>query len=240
VQAFPDGAYAWVPPGGFFEGCTTGDRDCDSSEAPRHRVTLSRGLWLATTEVTAAQYRKLIPAMPAAPSFNPDWKDATQPVVNLTWAEAEAYCRKAGGRLPTEAEWERGARGGHDDRRYPWGDAATHELANYGADGAFGGLAEGRDRWETAAPVGQFPANDHALHDVAGNVWEWTADWRGDYAASDSSDPTGPAAGSERVIRGGSWATNGLLLRVSSRAGYPPDERHDDLGVRCARDRNAR
>lgn len=231
-RTFDDGVYVWVPPGSFMMGCTPGDIECVDDESPRHRVTLTRGYWMARTEVTVGQYRRSGRSMPPEPrrSFNKGWASTEHPIVNVTWNEADAYCKAIGGRLPTEAEWERAARGGHDEWRYPWGSSISHENANYSDEQG------GRDQWAYTAPVGQFAPNDYGLFDMAGNVWEWTADWNGEYPSSDATDPRGPTSGRYRVLRGGSWGVTARVLRVSDRNDDFPANRSGTLGVRCVRD----
>jgi len=231
VRAFDDGPYVWVPAGAFMMGCTPGDSECEGDESPRHRVTLTRGYYMARTEVTLAQYRRSGRSMPRAPGFS---QGQDHPIVNVTWHDADAYCKAIGGRLPTEAEWERAARGGHDDRRYPWGNALSRENGNFGADKCCGGLASGRDRWIETAPVGQFAPNDYGLFDMAGNVWEWTADSKRAYAASEATDPR--ESGSNRVLRGGSWSLTPGYLRVSVRNARGVGNGSVSLGIRCVRD----
>ena len=224
--------YAWVPAGTFQMGCVPQDAECDRDEKPRHPVTLSRGFWMKETEVTVGEYRGFARAtgrgMAPAPSFS---QRDDHPVVNVTWDDATAYCRWAGGRLPSEAEWELAARGGRDGAKYPWGGAISHNDANY--DGT-----SDRDRWEETAPVASFAANGFGLFDMVGNVWEWVADWHdsGYYARSSAADPTGPSWGSFRVLRGGSWSYNSWILRVSYRSRFDPSDWSDGRGFRCARD----
>ncbi len=166
-----------------------------------------------------------------------------QPVVHVSFADAQAYCADAGGRLPSEAEWEWAARGGLRDKRYPWGDRFNpggRFMANTW-QGLFPRRDLGRDGQRGLGPVARFPANGYGLYDMAGNVWEWTADWfAADYYARSAGarDPRGPATGQERVTRGGSWmcADNYCRgYRVAARQHTPPDSGLDNLGLRCAR-----
>jgi iron(II)-dependent oxidoreductase len=124
-----------------------------------------------------------------APSY---WNDSkfnapNHPVVGVSWDDAVAYANWAGKRLPTEAEWEKSARGGLVGKKYPWGDTLTHDDANYSGTG-------GKDKWEHTSPVGSFASNGYGLYDMAGNVWEWCADWyfNNYYANSLKSNPKGP------------------------------------------------
>jgi formylglycine-generating enzyme required for sulfatase activity len=216
-------------------GCVPGDSGCSRAEGPQHSVALSRGFWLGRTEVTVASYARYAGAtgqtMPPAPAFNPGWALEDHPIVNVSWEEASAYCAWAGGRLPTEAEWERAARGGRDGLAYPWGNGISHEQANHEGTGS-------RDRWEQTSPVASFEANGYGLLDVSGNVWEWCADWYSEdyYASSPSTDPRGPSSGRYRVLRGGSWDFNPGNLRASFRFRFAPSARVYDSGFRCARD----
>jgi formylglycine-generating enzyme required for sulfatase activity len=135
-QADPKDAYIPIPPGEFWMGATPGDTKAGADEKPRHLVRISKGFWLGETPVTVASYQRFVTekglAMPSAPGFNPAWRQQDHPVVRVTWDQAQAYCEWAGGRLPTEAEWEYAARGGQDGLTYPWGNDVTPANANYG------------------------------------------------------------------------------------------------------------
>ncbi len=194
------------------------------------------------TEVTHGAYRRCVRASVCAPARVAE-SDARlarpeHPVAGVTAREAETYCAYAGGRLPTEAEWERAARG--DDsppRRFPWGRPYSERLANHGQSGE---RSDGIDGFRYAAPVGSFPdgASPHGVLDMAGNVWEWTADRfePGGYARGPAIDPRGDGAGGERVVRGGSWRSSPMTLRVSHRVPVPESLSAPDLGFRCAYD----
>ena len=178
--------YVWIPPGSFEMGCSPGDNECASDEKPPHRVTIAKGFWLGQTEVTVGAYKRFAratgKAMPAAVDFNPGWSNEQMPIVNVSWKDAQEYCTWAGGRLPTEAEWEYAARAGDTASRY--GDLG--EIAWY-ADNS------GQKTHE----VGQKRANSFGLFDMLGNVSEWVNDWYDEnyYQNSPSQDPKGPASG---------------------------------------------
>jgi formylglycine-generating enzyme required for sulfatase activity len=173
---------------------------------------------------------------------------AKHPINCVDWEMADRFCREQGGRLPTEAEWEFAARG-PDGRKYPWGDedpAATHLNAcgkECVAWGAKNGVEEKAmydvdDGFPNTAPVGSFPkgASRYGVQDVVGNVWEWVADWYGEYTPSELKDPKGPASGEERVIRGGAW--NGSFaswVRPTFRYKDAPSKRSYGIGFRCAK-----
>ncbi|MGO8817772.1 MAG: formylglycine-generating enzyme family protein, partial [Terriglobia bacterium] len=208
----------------FHMGCSPGDSECDNGEKPRHQVTIRRGFWLGETEVTLEAYKRFATstgkAMPKTPTFNPRWNNEQMPIVNVNWGEAQAYCVWAGGRLPTDAEWEYAARGGSTEARY----GPIDEVAWYSNNS--GGQTH---------PVGKKRANGFGLYDMLGNVWEWVNDWydQNYYQNSPSQDPTGPAREELRVMRGGSWNDFPWLVRVSSRSGVFPAYSNNNLGFRC-------
>ncbi|MBX7097913.1 MAG: formylglycine-generating enzyme family protein, partial [Myxococcaceae bacterium] len=221
-----DSGMSVVPAGPFLMGSTTGDAD----EKPVHEVTLSR-FEIDRTEVTQAAYGACVTAGSCtAPSANFDPVGrAAFPVVNVSWAQAQAFCAFLGKRLPTEAEWEKAARG-PDGGTYPWGEAApTCALATTSGCGDGG-----------AQPVGQLPAGQspYGVLDLAGNVWEFTADWYADtyYSVSPLVDPQGPDAGTIKAYRGGSAGNGSSLARSANRAStYSPAVGGSGLGFRCAR-----
>ena len=241
--------YVWIPPGSFQMGCSPGDSECVDQEKPSHRVTISKGFWLGQTEVTVEAYRFFVAAtgrrMPDSPNFNDFWGNNAMPIVNVSWDDAQSYCQWAGGRLPTEAEWEYAARGGSPQARYgPLDDIAWYadnsgqqrldsarifreDIVNYGER-----LTKNSNR---TRGVGQKRANGFGLFDMLGNVWEWVNDWDGAYYYQNSppADPQGPAGGAWRVLRGGSWFNDPPDVRVSFRYDDRPGDRYDYIGCRC-------
>jgi sulfatase modifying factor 1 len=226
-----DGAPMVLIPAGEFQ---MGDsfKEGQDNELPVHTVYLD-AFYMDVYEVTNAQYKKFMDTTGyKAPAYwnDPNYNAPNTPVVGVTWYDAKAYADWAGKRLPTEAEWEKAARGGLVGKRYPWGDTISHDDANYEGTG-------GKDTWTYASPVGSFAPNGYGLYDMAGNVWEWCADWYDGnyYVNSPKSNPEGPDSGSYKVLRGGSWfSTDYYLLRTAYRYGYrSPTNYYGDVGFRC-------
>jgi formylglycine-generating enzyme required for sulfatase activity len=217
--------YVWIPPGTFMMGCSPGDNECNNDERPSHQVTISKGFWMGQTEVTVGAYKRFAAAtgrqMPPTPNFNRDWANDSMPIINVTWNEAHDYCAWAGGRLPTEAEWEYAVRAGTAEARY----GALDEVAWY--DGNSGSQTR---------PVGEKRANGFGLYDMLGNVWEWVNDWydQNYYQNSPSRDPPGPPSGQYRVLRGGSWGGVPRYVRASNRGRSLAGRWADFNGVRCS------
>jgi formylglycine-generating enzyme required for sulfatase activity len=226
-----------IPSGEFLMGSEM------AGEGPPHPVSVD-AYYIDRYEVTNAQYQRFVDATDhrtpqhevdprydlwAGGTFPPEFK--AQPVVNVDWHDAAAYCEWAGKRLPTEAEWEKAARG-TDARIYPWGnDPPTPARLNFAR------------RWEgpqTLRPVGSFEQgrSPFGAYDMAGNVWEWVNDWYGPgyYKAPQERNPRGPGGGSAKVLRGGSWTNLARLVRATHRYGADPEMRNSDTGFRCARD----
>ena len=220
----------YVPAGEFMMGLTAADTEAFADEKPPHPVYLD-AFWIDRTEVTKAQYQRCVEAgVCAAPSCSGTGK-GDHPVVCVRWQDASKYCAWAGRRLPTEAEWEKAARG-TDGGKYPWGnDAPDCNRANYlGKDGGCVGATTAVD----SHPSG---ASAYGALDMAGNVWEWVADWYNEkyYANSPAKNPQGPDTGDGRVLRGGSWLGDQRNVRAAVRNWYFPDAGDDRFGFRCAR-----
>jgi formylglycine-generating enzyme required for sulfatase activity len=244
--------YAWIPPGSFQMGCSSGGEDCQDNEKPAHPVTLSKGYWLGQTEVTVGAYQRFAEEtgrrMPPEPGWmgralNPGWGDKAMPIVDVTWDEAQTYCSWAGGRLPTEAEWEYAARAGSTEARY--GD--LDEIAWYAGN-------SGRERLDITSlskedylkrinengnnmhEVGQKQANGFGLYDVLGNVWEWVNDWFDEtyYQNRPAQDPPGPEGGQNRSLRGGAWYVGPTSIHLSYRYRFSPGSRNNGFGFRCS------
>jgi formylglycine-generating enzyme required for sulfatase activity len=225
-----------VPAGPFIMGSDHGAPD----EAPEHTVRVS-AFRLDRHEVTNARYAACVragacigPALLSSrlrPHYFDEPRFGDYPVIFVSWEQAEAFCRFAGGRLPTEAEWEKAARGPAPSKRvYPWGDDAPDcTRANMGGPQSCLGDTDLVGR----RPAGASP---YGALDMAGNVWEWVADRYdpGWYARTEGVDPRGPAAGTLRVMRGGCWESAASNLRVSCRKAELPQAWADNVGFRCA------
>lgn len=236
-------------------------------ESPRHQVLLD-AFYIDTHEVTNARFSQFVQStgyrtqaeregggrvrtgaktwgqVPDASWRAPRGQGSSMagleahPVVQVSWHDAKAYCAWAGKRLPTEAEWEKAARG-TDGRLYPWG----HQI-----DGTRVNFCDRKcpfewkddsvdDGYSSTAPVGSYEAgkSPYGAYDMAGNVWEWVADWYDAryYQRSPARNPQGPTSGTQIGVRGGSWLYAALASRAPVRAGVPPDRRNDNIGLRC-------
>jgi formylglycine-generating enzyme required for sulfatase activity len=218
--------FVHIPAGTFAMGSADGQDD----EAPVHHVHVD-AFELAVFPLTRAEYRRFLEATDHAPPRG--WHSTPLggddlPVVGVSWTDAAAYCTWAGGglRLPTEAEWERAARGGRDGERYPWGDEIPAWIPQHGL-----GPLEGP--W----PVTLGVPNAYGLFGIAANVHEWCADWhdRTYYASSALHNPSGPSTGVRRASRGGSWRHAVTISRTAARSKLDPSFRYTDYGFRVAR-----
>lgn len=227
-----DAGMAAIPGGSFMMGSNDGYDD----EKPVHRVTLSP-YCLDVTEVTVGAYARCTgcraPGTGGSCNAAGEGKD-DHPQNCVSWDDAVAYCRSVNKRLPTEAEWEFAARGGSEGREWPWGSEPPSAQACW--DGEGNNLGKGNRRGTCS--VKSYPATSFGLHDMAGNVSEWVADWYGDYPQQASNNYAGPASGSNRVRRGGSWLYDYPSgLRGALRFRNTPSDRNGNLGFRCARTR---
>jgi sulfatase modifying factor 1 len=220
-----------IPPGWFSMGSEVGQ----DNERPVHRVWIDE-FQLAARQVTNADYTGFLRATgePAPPFWGDlDFNDPLQPVVAVSWFEAVRYCdwlstatcRRY--RLPTEAEWERAARGGMEGYLFPWGNEPPHSLPNYNT------------RWKGGPePAAQYAPNRYGLYDICENVHEWCSDWyQADYyPVSPACNPCGPESGTRRSSRGGSWRHHIKVSRCAARSSIPPEFQYADYGFRIACD----
>jgi len=235
-----------VPAGEFIMGNHLGD----DAEKPERKVFLD-GFCIDKYEVTNAQYKQCVdagacspPAHTSSPSRlfyydNPEFDD--YPVIWVTWNDAQTYCKWRGKRLPTEAEWEKAARG-TDGRLWPWG--------NSDPDGSKVNLCDVNctydwkeslldDGYPDTSPVGSFEAgkSPYGVYNMGGNVREWVADWYAPdyYQNAPDRNPPGPSSGIGRALRGGSWRSNIPVARITYRLWYDPEVKDEYIGFRCAK-----
>ncbi|OGR45811.1 MAG: hypothetical protein A2X34_09630 [Elusimicrobia bacterium GWC2_51_8] len=223
-----------IPAGEFLMGSP--ESEGEDNEHPRHKVYLD-AYRIDKHEVTVAQYKRFVKATGRRQKAKPpsctqkvEWGTDRHPVFNVDWYDADAYCKWAGGRLPTEAEWEKAARGG-TTTQYSFGNDES-KLGEYSWHEE---NSEGNPNG--ASPVGRKKPNQYGLYDMHGNVWEWVSDWYGEdyYKNSSQKNPKGPASGSRRSLRGGAWDSKvHNQQRSAFRAGAaPPFERCQCKGFRC-------
>lgn len=225
-----------VQAGEFMMGSLENDAFAEDDEKPQRRIYLD-AYQIGKFEVTNAQYLQCFKAgvcnvLPQFETIGPDQNDF--PVVNVGWEEANTFCQWSGYRLPTEAEWEKAARG-TDGRIYPWGDESPDcDRTNFKSDRCQTGIK----------PAGSYPTNasPYGAFDMAGNVWEWVADWYAldYYKVAPNQNPPGPAEHEEnayrRILRGGSAFYGDTVIRTANRRPETPDTRNDNIGIRCAAD----
>ena len=232
-----------IPEGPFPMGVPHGDRDGGRDEYPRHDVFVNN-FYIDKFELTNGRYLEFVKATKHRIPQNPKnatrnlWEGDTitesladRPVVNVDWADAQAYCQWAGKRLPTEAEWEKAAKG-TADRRFPWGNVEpTNKHLNF------------NQQWigeKTLMPVGSYELgkSPFGVYDMAGNVWEWVNDWYDAkyYEKSPAKNPTGPETGTKRVLRGSGWQNETPTVRIFTRVDSDPTIRNESTGFRCAMD----
>lgn len=221
-----------IPEGPF----TMGSKDGDPDEAPEHQVYLST-YYMDKKEVTQAEYERFVKMTKRGKPFIPVFEDDQAkilkpelPAMGMSWADAEAYCKWAGKRLPTEAEWEKAGRG-EGKRRYPWGDDFSSGHANVDGD---------EDGFKYLSPPGSFESGRslYGLYDMTGNVAEWVADTYSEqyYQKTPYRDPLGPEDGQHKVIRGGSWRETHHNARLSKRFQAKMWRTDTTIGIRCAKD----
>ncbi len=244
APAHADAGMVEIPAGVYESGSApdTGYQECEknntvckrkwfSDEEPRREVYLD-AFAIDTHEVTQKEFQKVMGENPSS------FKGEDHPVENVTWYEAKSYCEQVGKRLPTEAEWEKAA-GGGAATVYPWGDAVVSKRANF-CDAHCGKKwkeKQFQDGFEHTAPVGSFPPNGYGLFDMAGNVYEWVADWYDEdyYESAPRKNPRGPQGGRKKVIRGGSWINYSSGVRPADRSDAKTRDRYNFIGFRCAK-----
>ena len=225
----------WIPAGRFLMGSPESEPERYDDEGPQHQVTLSEGFWLFDTAVTQALWEAVMGKNPSR------FQDPIRPVENVSWNDAQNFLGKLNAALPgleltlpTEAQWEYACRAGTQTPFY-FGDNITPEQVNYNGKYPYNNVPEGLYREETVA-VKSLSPNSWGLYEMHGNVLEWCEDyWSDNYPAEAQTDPTGPADGGSRVVRGGSWYDFARHVRAASRLHLDPGLRFDYQGFRCAR-----
>ena len=221
-----------IPDGQFMMGSPP-EEEWHRDDEIQHRVTLTKAFYMGATEVTQGQWETL---MGENPSF---FTGETLPVDTVTWKQALEFCRKLSEkeevpyRLPTEAQWEYACRAG-TATPFHTGNTISTDQANYDGNHTYDDGKKGIFR-ETTTKAGSFAPNAWGLYDMHGNVWEWCADWYGEYSGADVSDPTGPAQGEFRIIRGGTWINFPAVCRSANRGKTVPISWNFHFGFRVVR-----
>ena len=229
ISQKPEDTMVLIPAGNFIMGKNT---EAPSDWKPEHSITLN-AFYMDKLEVTNKQYYDFcVVTNTAMPQFwglkefrsGPDFPD--NPVVGVSYFDAEKFARWSGKRLPTEAEWEYAARGGMVGKNFPFGDVIDSAKVNYGR------------KYKGTLKVGSFSPNGFGLFDITGNVWEWTSDFYSNdyYANSPVENPKGPSTGRFKVIRGGSWHSGPMCVQTFYRNGLSPSWVDFGVGFRCVKD----
>ncbi len=207
-----------------------------SKDETQHKVTLSKGFYIQTTEVTRGQWKAVMGENTTPYDFNDCGNDC--PVERVSWYDVQKFINKLnehetnGYRLPTEAEWEYACRAG-TTTPFSFGNCLGTDQANYNGDKPLAGCTDGKYR-NKIMPTKSFGPNAFGLYDMHGNVWEWCQDWYGEYSSNPETDPVGPLEGPNRVFRGGGWGDSGRGCRAARRGGSRPDFRGTGVGFRLA------
>jgi formylglycine-generating enzyme len=227
--------FRWIFPGSFQMGSPKSEIGREDDEI-QHQVNLTQGYWLADTVCTQAFWQAIMNDNPAYFKDN-----INNPVECVSWHHVQQFIASLNGfnsslrvRLPTEAQWEYACRAS-TATPFACGENITPELVNYDGNNPYANGKKGLYRGKTI-PVKSLPPNQWGLYEMHGNVWEWCQDWHGDYSKDSAVDPVGLPSGTDRVLRGGSWADDGGCTRSALRGGDQPSFRNDDMGFRLVLD----
>ncbi len=225
--------FRWLPPGTFMMGSSETEAERYDDET-QHQVTLTKGFWLADTACTQVLWQAVMGSNPSRFQDNPD-----NPVETVSWDDVQLFLERLNAmfpslnaRLPSEAEWEYACRAG-ENTPFSFGDNITPEQVNYDGNYPYAEGKKGLYRGKTV-PVKSLPSNRWGLYEMHGNVYEWCADWFGDYPVESVPDPIGPKQGVHRVLRGGSWSRLAWYTRSANRSRGVPGYRDLDIGFRLA------
>lgn len=234
VMSQPVADIDWVkiPAGTFSMGSPKSEIRHEKDET-QHEVKID-AFEMSRYEITFDQFDAFCDATGYIKPYDEKWGRGNRPVIYVSWKDAVAYATWAGGRLPTEAEWEYACRAGTKTPFYT-GENITTQQANYDGNYPYGGNGKGIFR-QITMPVGSFEPNAWGLYDMAGNVWEWCSDWYGNYPNCFLDNPTGPKEGYYRVFRGGSWFDYGKYCRSADRCCNEPGICDSNMGFRIVRD----
>lgn len=212
-----------VKAGNFVMGCTAEQNDaCDSDESPYHKVTISKDFYIGKYEVTQELWNAVMGNNPSR------FIGFDNPVEMINWNECATFCSELSRitgkqfRIPTEAEWEYAARGGHNATPSKYSGSSFYDNVAW-----YSGNCESKPH-----PVGGKTPNELGIYDMSGNVWEWCYDWYGGYSGNTQTDPVGPNSGTYRILRGGSWYENGTSCRITNRRNFNPTNKYYDIGLR--------